>query len=124
MAEPMPVPAAEPPFGPRPFRFAVMLTLLALSFLAVEPAMKGAALSYDDRPLLEGSSPDDPGALHRSPESFLTKRHYYAYLPLYGLSLWLDGQAGATVEKTALFHVQNVLWHAAASYVVFLILCL
>lgn len=107
--------------GARPFRLGVLLTLLFAAFLAVEPAMKGEVLSYDDRPLLEGSA-DGPGALDRSASSFFTGTYYYAYLPLYGLSYWVDGKLGATVEKPALFHAQNLLWHAAASYVVFLLL--
>ncbi|MFI5403134.1 MAG: tetratricopeptide repeat protein, partial [Planctomycetota bacterium] len=107
--------------GPRPFRVGVLLTLLVAAFLSVEPAMKGEVLSYDDRPLLEGSG-DGPGALDRPLTTFFTNTYYYAYLPLYGLSYWLDGQLGASVEKPLLFHVQNLLWHAAASYVVFLLL--
>jgi DNA-binding NtrC family response regulator/tetratricopeptide (TPR) repeat protein len=109
------------PLGARPFRLGVLLTLLFAAFLSVEPAMKGEVLSYDDEPLLQGSG-DGPGALHRPAASFFTDTYYYAYLPLYGLSYWADGKLGATVEKPALFHVQNVLWHAAASYVVFLLL--
>ncbi|HEX5138015.1 MAG TPA: tetratricopeptide repeat protein [Planctomycetota bacterium] len=107
--------------GDRAFRIGVLLTLLVASFLMAAPAMQGHVLSYDDEALLKGSE-DGPGALGRSPGSFFTSTYYYAYLPLYGLSYWVDGKLGATVEKPTLFHVQNVLWHAAASYVVFLLL--
>jgi protein O-mannosyl-transferase len=107
--------------GARPFRVGVLLTLLVASFLAAAPAIRGDVLSYDDQALLLGSD-DGPGALDRSPGSFLTSTFYYAYLPLYGLSYWVDGKLGATVGEPTLFHLQNVLWHAAASYVVFLLL--
>ncbi len=109
--------------GTRRFRLGVLLTLLVASFLAVEPAMKGEVLSHDDRGLLVESG-DGPGALCRSATSFFTDSYYYAYLPVYGLSYWVDGKLGASVEKPALFHAQNVLWHAATGYVVFLLLCL
>jgi tetratricopeptide (TPR) repeat protein len=110
-----------PALGPRSFRLSVLGTLLALSFLSVAPALDGEVLAYDDQALLEGSE-DSPGALHRSAPSFLTDTHYYAYLPVYGLTFWADGKLGATVEDPRLFHLQNVLWHAAASYVLFLLL--
>jgi len=107
--------------GARSFRIGVLLTLLVGCFLAAAPAMEGKVLSYDDEALLQGSE-DGPGALHRSFGSFLDSTFYYAYLPVYGLSYWVDGKLGATVEHPTLFHVQNVLWHAAACYAVFLLL--
>ncbi len=109
--------------GTRPFRIGVLLTLLVASFLAVAPAMEGDVLSYDDEAVLVASD-DGPGALHRSAWSFfdIDQTFYFTYLPLYGLSYWVDGKLGATVEEPTLFHVQNVLWHAAASYVLFLLL--
>ncbi len=100
------------------FRHRALWLLLALSLVITIPALKGDVLLYDDMALLAG----DDGALDRSATSFFTETYYYAYLPFYGLSYWADGKLGATVESPLLFHVANVLWHAAACFFLFLVL--
>lgn len=108
--------------GPPSFRRGAFLLLLAASLLTASLALRGDVLGYDDAGLLYGSS-GGRGALQRGPASFFgTELFYYAYLPFYGLSYWVDGVFGADHEKTFLFHLQNVLWHAATSYLVFLVL--
>jgi tetratricopeptide (TPR) repeat protein len=108
--------------GPRSFRRGAFLLLLAASLLVACLALHGDVLSYDDTGLLYGSS-GGRGALQRGPASFFgSELFYFAYLPFYGLSYWVDGLFGADHAHTFLFHLQNVLWHAATSYLVFLLL--
>jgi len=107
--------------GPRSFRFTVLLVLLGASLFLALPALRGDVLGIDDQELLLGSG-TDAGALHMGPGEFFTGRYYYAYLPFYGLTYWVDGKLGAGPGSTLLFHFQNVLWHALASYLVFCIL--
>ena len=110
--------------GPRSFRRGAFLLLLAATLLAAWPSLQGDVLSYDDAGLLYGSS-GGRGALQRGPASFFgTELFYYAYLPFYGLSYWVDGLFGADHEHTFLFHLQNVLWHAATSFLVFCLLAI
>ena len=104
--------------GPRPFRIKVLWLLLAAAFVMALPALNGDILGYDDRNLLLG----EEGAFARSPFSFFTSLYYYAYLPFYGLSYWIDGKLGG--GSPALIHLGNVFWHAATSYLVFCLLAL
>ncbi|MDH3591136.1 MAG: hypothetical protein OER88_04620, partial [Planctomycetota bacterium] len=104
--------------GSRSFRFKALWLLLAAAFVMALPAMRGDVLEYDDMALLAG----DDGALARAPSSFFSDTYYYAYLPFYGLSYWADGKAGGSIEDPRLFHIANVLWHAAACYLLFLLL--
>jgi len=104
--------------GPKPFRFKVLWILLAAAFVMALPALRGDILGYDDRNLLLGAE----GAFERGPFSFFTGLYYYAYLPFYGLSYWIDGQLGG--GSPALIHVGNVFWHAATCYLVFCVLAL
>ena len=108
--------------GPRSFRRGAFLLLLAASLLVACLSLQGDVLGYDDAGLLYGSS-GGRGALQRGPASFFSSElFYYAYLPFYGLSYWLDGIFGAGHEATFLFHLQNVLWHAATGFLVFCVL--
>jgi len=108
--------------GPRSFRRGAFLLLLAASLLVACLSLQGGVLGYDDAGLLYGSS-GGRGALQRGPASFFSSElFYYAYLPFYGLSYWLDGIFGAGHEATFLFHLQNVLWHAATGFLVFCVL--
>jgi tetratricopeptide (TPR) repeat protein len=110
--------------GPRSFRRGAFLLVLVATLLAAWPALQGDVLSYDDAGLLYGSS-GGRGALQRGPASFFgSELFYYAYLPFYGLSYWVDGLFGADHEHTFLFHLQNVLWHAATSFLVFCLLAI
>ncbi|MHC4959681.1 MAG: hypothetical protein ACYTGN_15050 [Planctomycetota bacterium] len=103
--------------GPRPFRFKVLWLLLAASVVMALPALQGEILSYDDRNLLLG----EDGAFERGPLSFFTGLYYYAYLPFYGLSYWIDGMLGGS---PAIMHLGNMVLHAAACYLVFIVLAL
>jgi len=107
--------------GPRSFRLRALLILGVASFLMALPALQGDVLFYDDHALLYGDS-NEPGALDRDPASFFTGTFYYAYLPVYGLTYRLDAVFGAGRDATFLLHFQNVLWHAAASYLAFCVL--
>ncbi len=82
---------------PRSFRLKALLILLVASLVSVLPALQGSLLSYDDQNLLLGPE----GALSRSFGSFFTATYYYAYLPFYGLSYWIDGQLGADSSAMA-----------------------
>ncbi|MHC4668696.1 MAG: hypothetical protein ACYTFD_09840 [Planctomycetota bacterium] len=110
--------------GPRPFRLRVLWLLLGATFLTALLSLTGDVLGYDDVGLLYGSA-GGRGALDRSAGSFFTTElFYYAWLPFYGLSYWLDGVLGAGRDATLLFHLQNLLWHAATSYLVFCVLAI
>jgi len=102
--------------GPRPFRLKALWLLLLAVFVATLPALRGSLLSYDDRALLLG--PD--GAAARSFSSFFTATYYYAYLPFYGLSYWIECRIAGL--SPWIFHLGNVLWHGATGYVVFCLL--
>ena len=108
----------DQPLGPRAFRFRALWLLLIIGVVMAAPALKGSLLNYDDRFLIEGAD----GAFTRGPGSFFTSTYYYAYLPFYGLSYWFDGVLGG--DSTLLLHVGNVIWHAAAAYLVFCVLAL
>ena len=102
-------------------RFYVFLILLLASIAMAAPSLRGDILAFDDGNLLLG--PD--GAVERGPLSFFTRLYYYAYLPFYGLSYWLDGFLGGTdqvVFHLNVFHVGNVFWHAAACFALYLLL--
>ncbi len=102
--------------GPRPFRLGALWILLLAILVAALPALRGQLLSYDDRALLLG--PD--GAAERSFASFFSGTYYYAYLPFYGLSYWIECRIAGVAPW--IFHLGNVLWHAATCYVVFCLL--
>ncbi|MHC4225578.1 MAG: hypothetical protein ACYSUN_16430, partial [Planctomycetota bacterium] len=101
---------------PKRHRLRILLLLLVAAAVMALPALRGELLEYDDTSLLLGKD----GALERSPGSFFTSTYYYAYLPFYGLSYWVDGALGGA--EPLVFHLGNVLWHAAATYLVYLLL--
>ncbi|MCZ6786919.1 MAG: tetratricopeptide repeat protein [Planctomycetota bacterium] len=102
--------------GSKPFRRNVALLLLIAGIAMVASALQGELLGYDDVNLLLG----DGGAPNRSPFSFFTSLFYYAYLPFYGLSYWVDAQVFG--EAPAGYHFANALWHVASSFAVFCLL--
>ncbi len=102
--------------GPRSFRLGALWILLLAVLVATLPALRGGLLSYDDRALLLGPE----GAAERSFPSFFTATYYYAYLPFYGLSYWIECRIAGVAPWV--FHLGNVLWHAATCYVVFCLL--
>jgi len=108
--------------GSRSFRLGVLWTLLAASVLMALPALDGGLLGYDDENLIVGAPGGVDAALERGPLSFFTREYYYAYLPFYGLSYWVDGKLGAGPDHPFLFRFANVLWHAAAGFVAFAVL--
>ncbi|MFB3065518.1 MAG: hypothetical protein ACE10D_03290, partial [Planctomycetota bacterium] len=111
--------------GQRPFRLGTALLLLGAALAMAAPALQGEPLNYDDQALLHDTGSYETGgfgggALDRSVRSLFTGTYYYAYLPFYGLSYKLDDLlfGGAAVG----FHLGNVLWHAAAGFVLFCVL--
>lgn len=96
--------------------FRIFLGLLAASVVASAGSFGGPLLGYDDQNLLLGPE----GALGRGPLSFFTDLYYYAWLPFYGLSYWIDGRIAG--GSPLFLHLMNALWHAAAGYAAFRVL--
>ncbi|MEM8883007.1 MAG: tetratricopeptide repeat protein [Planctomycetota bacterium] len=91
--------------------FGILFASVAMTVLA----WKGPILGYEDANLMREVG-------ERSWWQFFTDLFYFAYLPFYGLSYWLDtALAGGEVNATFL-HFSNALWHAMAGYAAYCVL--
>lgn len=82
LAAPLPPPTRGAPQTP-PLSLGWLLLIVVVALVARSPGFSGAFVNYDD-PEIRAE------VAAKSPLDFFTGVTYFAYKPIYGLSLWLD----------------------------------
>ena len=98
---------------PTALAFGWLLLIVAIALIARSPGFSNEFVNYDD-PEIRAE------VASKSPIEFFTGATYYAYVPLYGLSLWIDHHLFG--ESPVGPHVVNGLLFALAAGLVALVL--
>ena len=98
---------------PTALAFGWLLLIVAIALIARSPGFSNEFVNYDD-PEIRAE------VASKSPIEFFTGATYYAYVPMYGLSLWIDHHLFG--ESPVGPHVVNGLLFALAAGLVALVL--